>query len=78
MENILYTIKSTSDDGVYYLVNGWNKHKKFWIEPQKVKKEMLFQRPVDAKRSLTKLLKIMTEYQTDKMELIDIKISDIK
>ena len=26
-----YTIKSVSDEGIYYLVNGWNKYKTFWI-----------------------------------------------
>lgn len=72
MDKILYTIKSVSDEGVYYLVNNWNKHKSFWIEPEKVKKEMLFKRPMDAKRSLTKLLKVMPEYQTDKTELIEV------
>lgn len=77
MEYILYTIKSTSDEGIYYLVNGWSKYKTFWIKPEKIKKEILFKRPVDAKRSLTKLLKITDDYQQDKMELIEIKMSKI-
>lgn len=31
-----YTIKSTSDEGVYYLVNGWNKCKTFWFSEKSV------------------------------------------
>lgn len=68
----MFTIKSTSDEGVCYLVNGWNKHKTFWIEPEKIKLDMLFKRAADAKRSLTKLLKIMPDYATDQFELIEI------
>lgn len=72
---ISYTIKSTSDEGIYYLVNGWNTHKKFWEEPKKMKKSMFFQRPADAKRSLSKLLKVMDEYRTDTMELVSVDLS---
>lgn len=75
MEEILFTIKSVSDEGTYYLVNGWQKHKKFWIEPEKVKKDMLFKRQSDAKGSLTKLLKVMPEYKSDSMELIEVKLA---
>lgn len=31
-----YTIKSISEEGTYYLVNGWNKHKAYWIEESEV------------------------------------------
>lgn len=31
-----YTIKSVSDEGVYYLVNGWNKCKTFWFSEESV------------------------------------------
>jgi hypothetical protein len=72
MKEKLYTFKSTSSEGTYYLVNGWSKYKTFWVQPERMKKEMLFKKPSDAKRSLTKLLKIMEEYKTDKMELIEI------
>lgn len=65
----MFTIKSTSTEGTYYLVNGWEKHKKFWIEKNKIKPSMLFSREQDAKRSLTKLLKIMPEYGADAFEL---------
>lgn len=66
----MFTIKSTSPEGIYYLVNGWEKHKKFWIEKNKIKPTMLFNREQDAKRSLTKLLKITPEYSTDDFEMV--------
>ena len=67
-----FTIKSTSDEGIYYLVNHWEKHKAFWIKPEQVKQSMLFKRASDAKRSLTKLLAIMDDYRTDKFEVVEI------
>ena len=69
-----FTIKSISDEGVYYLVNGWNKYRAFWKTEDELKPEMLFQSASDAKRSLTKLLKVMPEYATDKFEIVQIDI----
>ena len=66
----MFTIKSTSDEGVFYLVNHWQKHKTYWIEPEKVKADMLFKSAADAKRSLTKLLKTMEDYRSDKFEVV--------
>ena len=68
----MFTIKSTSDEGVYYLVNGWEKHKAFWKTKEQLKPSMLFKREQDAKMSLTKLLKIMDEYSNDKFEIVSI------
>lgn len=71
-----YTIKSTSEEGIYYLVNGWNKCKTFWLDEKSVMKdaesakEFFFNRPSQAKASLTKLLKVMTEYADDKFEIV--------
>lgn len=65
-----YTIKSTSDEGVYYLVNGWNKHRAFWLPY--VCASTLFSSARTAKTSLTKLLKVMPEYAADTHELIEI------
>lgn len=76
MNEIKYTIKSTSNEGVHYLVNGWNKHKTFWITEKFVlsdiekAKRMFFNKPQYAKASLTKLLKIMEDYKTDTFELV--------
>lgn len=67
-----FTIKSTSDEGIYYLVNHWEKHKTFWIRPEKVKQSMLFKRISDAKSSLTKLLSIMDDYRDDKFEVVEL------
>lgn len=69
-----YTIKSTSKEGVYFLVNHWEKHKTFWIEPEKIKRSMLFNRVADAKRSLTKLLKVMEDYRNDNFEVVEIEL----
>lgn len=65
----MYTIKSTSDEGVFYLVKDWRKHKAIWVRKDKLRPTMLFKRPQDAWGSLTCLLKIMDEYVTDKFEL---------
>ena len=69
-----YTIKSTSQEGTYYLVNGWNKHKTFWVEEKDLKSNMLFNTTGQAKASLTKLLKVMEDYRTDKFEMAQFNI----
>lgn len=72
-----YTIKSTSEEGIYYLVNGWEKCKTFWFNEKSVMedtenaKRFFFNKPSQAKASLTKLLKIMHEYQTDAFEVVE-------
>lgn len=72
-----YTIKSTSSEGVYYLVNGWNKCKTFWFNEKSVMedkenaKRFFFNKPSQARASLTKLLKVMPDYADDKFELIE-------
>lgn len=71
-----YTIKSTSEEGIYYLVNGWNKCKTFWFNEKSVMedpefaKRFFFNKPSQAKASLTKLLKIMPDYADDKFEAV--------
>ena len=71
----MFTIKSVSEEGIYYLVNGWDRHKAFWKSRENLKSDMLFKSAADAKRSLTKLLKIMPEYKTDKFEIVKIDLS---
>lgn len=72
-----YTIKSISDEGIYYLVNGWNKYKTFWFDEKSVMtdtenaKRFFFNKPSQAKSSLTKLLKVMPEYANDKFEVVE-------
>ncbi len=70
---MLYTIKSISDDGVYYLVNDWYSHGTFWAKESELRKSMLFKRAQDAKASLTKLLKLFDEYKNDKFEVVEFK-----
>lgn len=80
MEKIIgYTIESHSNEGVYYLVNGWNKYFSFWFcgEDVAIKKRrylpaITFKTAGSAKASLTKLLKIMNEYKTDRFYLCEI------
>lgn len=78
--NMKYTIKSTSEEGIYYLVNGWNKCKTFWFTEKSVLEDkanamrFFFNKPSQAKASLTKLLKVMPEYATDKFELIEVTL----
>jgi len=38
----MFTIKSISDEGIYYLVNGWDRHKAFWKLKENLKPDMLF------------------------------------
>lgn len=74
---VKYTIKSTSTEGVYYLVNGWHKCKTFWFNEKSVMedtenaKKYFFNKPSQAKASLTKLLKIMHDYSTDQFEVVE-------
>lgn len=72
-----YTIKSTSKEGVYYLVNGWNHCNTFWFNEKSVledienAKRFFFNKPAHAKASLTKLLKIMPDYLSDVFEIVE-------
>ena len=72
-----YTIKSTSEEGIYYLVNGWEKCKTFWfneksvLEDKENAKRFFFNKPSQAKASLTKLLKVMDDYKRDSFELVE-------
>ena len=74
---VKYTIKSTSEEGIYYLVNGWQKCKTFWLDENSVMENMekakkfFFNKPSQAKASLTKLLKIMPNYANDKFEIVE-------
>lgn len=73
----MYTVQSTSHEGTYYLVNGWYKHHTFWVELDKIKPSMLFKRPQDARSSLTKLLKIMPDYKSDKFEVVAVSGNEV-
>lgn len=64
-----YTIRSISDEGTYYLVNGWNKNNALWVNEKDIHKAV-FKTEGQAKASLTKLLKVFPEYATDTFNLI--------
>lgn len=53
-----YTIKSISDEGIYYLVNGWNKCKTFWFDEKSVFQD-------------TELFKVIPDYANDKFEVVE-------
>lgn len=80
MEKIIgYTIESRSADGVHYLVNGWYKHFGFWIRRKDLTENktkylpmITFKSKGSAKTSLTKLLKIMPDYATDRFCMCEI------
>jgi hypothetical protein len=68
----MYTVKSESEEGTYYLINHWNKHKTFFKRKITLY-DMLFKTESDAKRSLTKLLNgtMGDEYRNDKFTIIE-------
>jgi len=63
-----YAIMSVSEEGTYYLVNGWNKNRSFWLK--KIDHRTVFKRPQDATRSLNHLLSIMPDYKGDELSLM--------
>ena len=73
----MFTIKSISDEGTYYLVNGWEKAKTFWKYGNEIKKTEMFKREQDAKASLTKLLRVMDDYLTDTFYIVETDDNDL-
>jgi len=71
---VLFTIKSESEEGTYYLCNHWNRNKTFWLKKDKLESDKLFKTEACAKRSLAKLLKFMPEYATDKFTPVEIDL----
>lgn len=68
---MMYTIKSISNEGTWYLVNGWWKYKTYWQEFDNCVPHTVFKRKADAKRSLTNLLKyMMAEYGNDDFTIV--------
>ena len=79
-----YTIRSKSDEGTYYLVNGWKKCKTFWIDEKSILEDInnasrfFFTQIRFAKANLVKLLKIMDDYWNDKFEIVEITEDGIR
>lgn len=67
-----YAMKSVSEEGVWYLVNGWNKHKAFWKDV--ISEKTLFKTRVSCQATLTRLLKVMPEYKADKFEIVEVEV----
>ena len=67
----MFTIKSVSSDGTYYLVSNWRKNKALWVTESKLKPCMLFKTESGAKASLTSLLKVMPEYADDELTIVE-------
>lgn len=68
----MFTIKSESDEGIYYLSSNWRKNKALWVKKEKLLPRMLFKTEAGAKSSLTSLLKVMPEYADDKFTVVEI------
>jgi len=68
----MYTIKSVSEEGEYYLVNHWYKFKAIWQRKEKITTKRIFKDEKSAKASLTKLLKVMPEYANDKLIMVQV------
>ena len=72
----MFTIKSVSDEGTYYLVNHWNKAGTFWKSASQIRRSDMFKTAGQAKASLTKLLKVMDDYATDTFSIIETDDTD--
>lgn len=71
----MYTVKSTSSEGVYYLYKGWGCSGTTGIMFDKNIPHLqkhLFMSKKSAKASITKLLKIMDEYKDDVFEILSV------
>ena len=65
----MYTIRSVSEDGTYYLVNHWNTYKTWWTRDADIIRNG-FKTPGLAARSLNKLIKFEPEYLNDHFTLM--------
>lgn len=68
----MYTVKCESVEGIFYLVNGWGKRKALFVEKVPTKKDFLFSRKQDAKKSVTMLLKLFDEFRGDKFAVVEV------
>lgn len=70
--NIGFSIKSVSDDGVFFLAKDWRKNNVLWMKDTPMLKTFLplFKTGAGAKRSLSQLLKICPDYANDNFTLV--------
>ena len=67
----MFTIKSISAEGTYFLVRDWRANKALWVKESELTEKMLFKSVSGAKRSLNSLLKAMPEYKTDTFSVVE-------
>lgn len=72
-----FTIKSISNDGVYFMVRDWRKNKAIWVSVNKLKQEYLYKFANTCIKALEKLLNVMDEYATDKFVVVSITDGNI-
>ena len=72
-----YTVKSISNDGVYFMVRDWRKNKAIWVSVNKLKQEYLYKSANACIKALEKLLNVMDEYATDKFIVVSITDGNI-
>ena len=70
----MYTVKTDSWEGTYYLINHWNKYKTFFKTNKPTLKDQYFKTEADAKRSITNLLNscMGDDYKNDKFTIIEV------
>jgi hypothetical protein len=69
MPQNMFTIKSVSEEGTFYLVRNWNKNQAIWSRD--IKAKFMFSTAKGAKGALTKLLKVMDEYSSDTFYIVE-------
>lgn len=69
----MYTIKSISSDGTYYLVKNWRQNRELWVNKSKMDSnpQYWFTSEAKARQSLKSLLGVMDEYLTDDFYVVD-------
>ena len=68
-----YTVKSISNDGVYFMVRDWRKNKAIWVSFDMLKPEYLYKSSNTSIKALEKLLNAMEEYVEDKLSVVYIE-----
>jgi len=75
----MYTVKTESEEGIYYLINHWNKYKTFFKSNLPQLYDQYFKSESDAKKSITKLLNgvMGDDYRNDKFTIIQVSESEM-
>lgn len=75
----MFTVKTESTEGIYYLINHWNKYNTFFKEHLPALRDQYFKSEADAKRNITKLLNgvMGDDYKNDKFTIIEVSESEM-